>query len=133
MDTTVAGPDRFGIFLAPFHPVGQNPTLALQRDLELIVHLDRQRQRVCERRRGALTVIGLLGEVGQTGKGDAHRPSVPQVGEQPQSLLEVVAGAIGSSGQPGHLAGLVRFPPLAKGLGDGDLEPGPAVFGGLGG
>src|SRR3982751_277556 len=34
-------PLRFGIFLAPFHPVGQNPTLALERDLELIVHLDR--------------------------------------------------------------------------------------------
>src|SRR5438876_7755246 len=33
-------PLRFGIFMAPFHPVGQNPTLALQRDLELIVHLD---------------------------------------------------------------------------------------------
>jgi limonene 1,2-monooxygenase len=33
-------PLRFGIFLAPFHPVGQNPTLALQRDLELIEHLD---------------------------------------------------------------------------------------------
>ena len=32
---------RFGIFMAPFHPVGQNPTLALQRDLELIQHLDR--------------------------------------------------------------------------------------------
>ncbi|MFC4116226.1 LLM class flavin-dependent oxidoreductase [Nonomuraea zeae] len=32
---------RFGVFLAPFHPVGQNPTLALQRDLDLIVHLDR--------------------------------------------------------------------------------------------
>src|SRR3954468_20213597 len=31
---------KFGIFLAPFHPVGQNPTLALQRDLDLIVHLD---------------------------------------------------------------------------------------------
>lgn len=31
---------RFGIFLAPFHPVGQNPTLALQRDLDLLVHLD---------------------------------------------------------------------------------------------
>lgn len=30
----------FGIFLAPFHPVGQNPTLALERDLELIVRLD---------------------------------------------------------------------------------------------
>ena len=32
---------RFGIFLAPFHDVGQNPTLALERDLELIQHLDR--------------------------------------------------------------------------------------------
>ncbi|MQA06951.1 MAG: LLM class flavin-dependent oxidoreductase [Pseudonocardiaceae bacterium] len=32
---------RFGIFLAPFHPAGENPTLALQRDLELIEHLDR--------------------------------------------------------------------------------------------
>ena len=31
---------RFGIFLAPFHPVGQNPTLALERDLELVVRLD---------------------------------------------------------------------------------------------
>ncbi|HMC42577.1 MAG TPA: LLM class flavin-dependent oxidoreductase [Acidimicrobiales bacterium] len=33
-------PLRFGVFLAPFHPVGQNPTLALERDLELIVRLD---------------------------------------------------------------------------------------------
>lgn len=32
---------RFGLFMAPFHPVGQNPTLALERDLDLIVHLDR--------------------------------------------------------------------------------------------
>ncbi len=32
---------RFGTFLAPFHPVGQNPTLALKRDLDLIEHLDR--------------------------------------------------------------------------------------------
>src|SRR5213082_1793935 len=31
---------RFGIFLAPFHPVGQSPTAALQRDLEMIVRLD---------------------------------------------------------------------------------------------
>lgn len=31
---------RFGIFLAPFHPAGENPTLALQRDLRLIQHLD---------------------------------------------------------------------------------------------
>jgi len=32
---------RFGIFLAPFHPVGQSPTVALERDLDLLVHLDR--------------------------------------------------------------------------------------------
>ncbi len=31
---------RFGIFLAPFHPAGENPTLALQRDLQLVEHLD---------------------------------------------------------------------------------------------
>ena len=32
---------RFGIFLAPFHKPGINPTLALQTDLELIEWLDR--------------------------------------------------------------------------------------------
>ena len=32
---------RFGIFLAPFHKSGINPTLALQSDLELIQWLDR--------------------------------------------------------------------------------------------
>jgi len=36
--------DRFvktGVFLAPFHPLGENPLLALERDMELLVHLDR--------------------------------------------------------------------------------------------
>jgi limonene 1,2-monooxygenase len=32
---------RFGIFLAPFHPVPQNPTLRLEQDLELIESMDR--------------------------------------------------------------------------------------------
>jgi len=32
---------RNGIFLAPFHPVEEDPTLCIQRDLELIEHLDR--------------------------------------------------------------------------------------------
>jgi limonene 1,2-monooxygenase len=31
---------KFGIFLAPFHPLGENPTLALERDFQLIEHLD---------------------------------------------------------------------------------------------
>ena len=30
----------FGIFLAPFHRVGDNPTLAIRRDIELIAWLD---------------------------------------------------------------------------------------------
>ena len=34
-------PLRFGVFFAPFHPVGQNPTLALEYDLERTVALDR--------------------------------------------------------------------------------------------
>ena len=32
---------RAGIFLAPFHPVDEDPTLALRRDIDLIEHLDR--------------------------------------------------------------------------------------------
>jgi limonene 1,2-monooxygenase len=32
---------RFGVFLAPFNPVGQNPTVALEKDLELIEWMDR--------------------------------------------------------------------------------------------
>jgi limonene 1,2-monooxygenase len=31
---------RFGVFLAPFHAPGENPTVALERDLELIQRLD---------------------------------------------------------------------------------------------
>jgi limonene 1,2-monooxygenase len=32
---------KFGMFLAPFHRIGEDPTLALERDLELIELLDR--------------------------------------------------------------------------------------------
>ena len=32
---------RFGAFLAPHHPIGENPTLQLRSDLELVEHLDR--------------------------------------------------------------------------------------------
>ncbi|MDA0352616.1 MAG: LLM class flavin-dependent oxidoreductase [Chloroflexi bacterium] len=31
---------RFGIFLAPFHPLEEDPTAAIDRDLELVEHLD---------------------------------------------------------------------------------------------
>lgn len=32
---------KFGGFIAPHHPIGENPTLQLQRDLELAEHLDK--------------------------------------------------------------------------------------------
>jgi limonene 1,2-monooxygenase len=32
---------RTGVFLAPFHALGENPTLAIERDMELLEHLDR--------------------------------------------------------------------------------------------
>ena len=32
---------KFGIFMAPFHAPGHNPTLSLEQDLDLIAHLDR--------------------------------------------------------------------------------------------
>src|ERR1700755_710609 len=31
---------RFGNFMAPFHAVGHNPTLAIERDLDLLVTMD---------------------------------------------------------------------------------------------
>ncbi len=32
---------KFGAFLAPHHPIGENPTLMFQRDLDFVAHLDR--------------------------------------------------------------------------------------------
>ena len=32
---------KFGVFLAPHHPIGEHPTLQLRRDVELAEHLDR--------------------------------------------------------------------------------------------
>lgn len=41
MTTSTGRPLRFGAFFAPFHPVGQSPTLALEYDLERAEALDR--------------------------------------------------------------------------------------------
>ena len=38
---TLRKPLNFGVFYAPFHPVGQDPTLALEYDLERVEALDR--------------------------------------------------------------------------------------------
>ena len=39
--STTTKPLRFGVFYAPFHAVGQDPTLALEYDLERVAELDR--------------------------------------------------------------------------------------------
>ena len=41
MSAAVNRPLNFGVFYAPFHPFGQDPTLALEYDLERIEALDR--------------------------------------------------------------------------------------------
>jgi limonene 1,2-monooxygenase len=38
---TANPPMRFGVFMAPFHPLPHNPTLALEQDLYVAEHLDR--------------------------------------------------------------------------------------------
>jgi limonene 1,2-monooxygenase len=40
MMSHTAPPMRFGVFVGPWHKIGMNPTLALERDLALIEHLD---------------------------------------------------------------------------------------------
>src|SRR5580693_6097564 len=47
-------PLRFGAFYAPFHPVGQSPTLAIEYDLERVVELDR----LGEHHSGGYEIIG---------------------------------------------------------------------------
>ena len=39
--TQLSRPLNFGVFVTPFHPVGQSPTVALEYDLERTVALDR--------------------------------------------------------------------------------------------
>src|SRR5258708_36825335 len=58
---------RFGVFVAPFHKPGINPTLALHTDLDLVVWLDRPAH-------------------DDAWFGEHHSP-VPKLSADPQSLL----------------------------------------------
>ena len=52
---------RSGIFLAPFHNLTENPTLALERDMELLQHLDRLNYHeawIGEHHSGGFEIIG---------------------------------------------------------------------------
>jgi len=52
---------RSGIFLAPFHNLTENPTLALERDMELLEHLDRLNYHeawIGEHHSGGFEIIG---------------------------------------------------------------------------
>jgi limonene 1,2-monooxygenase len=57
----VTGYLRSGIFLAPFHALNENPTLALERDFELLQHLDRLNYHeawIGEHHSGGFEIIG---------------------------------------------------------------------------
>ena len=52
---------RFGVFMAPFHNLAENPTLALQHDFETMEHLDRlgfDEAWIGEHHSGGLEIIG---------------------------------------------------------------------------
>src|SRR6195952_2035111 len=52
---------RSGIFLAPFHNLTENPTLAIERDMELLQHIDRLNYHeawVGEHHSGGFEIIG---------------------------------------------------------------------------
>ena len=52
---------RSGVFLAPFHNLNENPTLALERDFELLQHLDRLNYHeawIGEHHSGGFEIIG---------------------------------------------------------------------------
>ena len=49
---------KFGIFMAPFHRVGENPTLCFERDMQLIEWLDAARLRRGVHRRASFVGMG---------------------------------------------------------------------------
>ncbi len=58
---TTTPPARFGVFLAPYHPDDEHPTLQLRRDLELAEHLERlgfDELWIGEHHSGAYEIIG---------------------------------------------------------------------------
>jgi len=57
---------RTGIFLAPFHALDENPTLAIERDMELVQHLDRLNYHeawIGEHHSGGFEIIASPGDV----------------------------------------------------------------------
>jgi limonene 1,2-monooxygenase len=76
-------PLRFGAFFAPFHPVGQNPTLALEYDLDRVVAVDRLGyDEVCTH--------GLQDFAGYFGGGAGFVPLANQVDGGPRTPREFV-------------------------------------------
>ena len=71
---------RSGIFLAPFHDLAENPTLAMQRDMELLEHLDRLNYHeawIGEHHSGGFEIIASPGDVHRR-RGGAHAAHPPR-------------------------------------------------------
>ncbi len=83
---------RSGIFLAPFHNLTENPTLAIERDMELLQHIDQLNYHeawIGEHHSGGFEIIGVAGNVHRRSRGThatyplGDRRGVPAV---PQSV-----------------------------------------------
>jgi len=72
---------RNGIFLAPFHPVDEDPTLCIQRDFELIEHLDRLKYSWSGARSASLARSHGLWPAGEMGRLAGRLPQ-PTEGKQ---------------------------------------------------
>ena len=83
----------FGTFMAPFHRVGENPTLALERDLELLQWLDAlgfDEAWIGEHHSGGWETIASPEVFIATAAGRTqNRGGFPQVGRRKPSLFAV--------------------------------------------
>ena len=86
---------RSGIFLAPFHDLSQNPILALERDFELLQHLDTLNYTeawIGEHHSGGYEIIGSPGSVHRRrGGADPAHPSRHRVVSLPYHNPFIVA------------------------------------------
>ncbi len=98
---------KFGIFLAPFHPMGENPTMTMERDMQLLEHLDMlgyHEAWVGEHHSGGIRTNRLPGNVYRGGA--AERTKHIRLGTGVVSLPYhhpfTVAGPDGATGSHGH-------------------------------
>ena len=90
---------RFGIFLAPFHKPGINPTLALEQDLELVQWLDRcgYDEAWCGEHHSAGTEISASPEIFMAVASQRTKHIKPRLAASPASAITTRCGSPSAS------------------------------------